>query len=341
MAAKPQNRALVVPRPTLLPTAVLREALRAARRYVQGARAKSTRRAYTSDWKIFKAWCAQVDLVALPAEPSTVALFLAAEAERGKAPSTLQRRVAAIRLKHLRARVTPLPTDAVEVTEVMAGIRRDWGRPPNRKAPAVDEEIQRMVDTLDLQTLQGLRDRALILVGFAGAFRRSELVALDVEHLTVRSEGLEIVIPHSKGDQEARGQTIAIPCVSNSPYCPVRALAAWREAAGITTGAVFRRFYRGDTLGEKATDRLRAPSVALVVKALAEKAGLEAEKYSGHSLRRGLLTSAARRQASIWKMAAQSRHRSLDTLRQYVAEAERFENHAAHGLLQPRQTGAR
>ena len=121
----------------------------------------------------------------------------------------------------------------------------------------------------------------------------------------------------------------------------MQALEAWRAAAGISTGAVFRRFYRGDTVGEKPTDRLRAPSVALVVKALAEKAGLDAEKYSGHSLRRGLLTSAARQRASIWKMAAQSRHRSLDTLRQYVDDAARFEDHAAQGLLQPRAPGAR
>ena len=328
----------MVPRPTL-PTRALQEALRAARRYVKGARATSTQRAYTSDWKIFKAWCAQVDLVALPAAPATVALFLAVEAERGRAPNTLQRRAAAIRLKHLRAKVTPSPTDAVEVTEVMAGIRRDWGRPPNRKAAAVDEEIQRMVETVDLKTLQGLRDRALILAGFAGALRRSELAALDVEHLTVRAEGLEILIPHSKGDPEGQGQTIAILRVPGSPYCPVQALEDWRAAAGITTGAVFRRFYRGDTLGEKTTDRLRAPSVALVVKALAEKVGLDADQYSGHSLRRGLLTSAARHRASIWKMVAQSRHRSLDTVRQYVADAARFEDHAAQGLLQPRQRG--
>jgi integrase len=122
-------------------------------------------------------------------------------------------------LKHLRARVTSLPTDAVEVTEVTAGIRPAWGRPPNRKAPAVVEEIQRMVDTLDLKSLQRLRDRVLILVGSAGAFRRSELMALDVEHLTVRREGLEILIPHSKRDQEGQGQTIAIP------RCPTRPTA--------------------------------------------------------------------------------------------------------------------
>ena len=104
---------------------------------------------------------------------------------------------------------------------------------------------------------------------------------------------------------------------------------------------MFQRFYRGDTVGEQEKDRLRAPSVALVVKALAEKAGLDAKKYSGHSLRRGLLTSAARQRASIWKMVAQSRHRSLDTVRQYVVDAERFEDHAAQGLLQPRASGAR
>ncbi len=162
-------------------------------------------------------------LAALPAEPSTVALFLAAEAKRGLAPKTLERRRAEIRLMHLGARVAP-PTDAIQVTEVMAGIRRSWGRPPAKKAPAVDEEIQRMVDTLDLTTLQGLRDRALMLVGFAGGLRSSELVRIDVAHLSFQPEGLEILIPHSKQDQEGQRKTVAMLQVPDSPYCPVQAV---------------------------------------------------------------------------------------------------------------------
>jgi integrase len=160
--------------------------------------------------------------------------------------------------------------------------------------------------------------------------RRSELVALDIEHLTYPSEGLQIRIPRSKTDQEGEGDTIAIPRVPDSPYCPVRALQAWLQAAGITTGAVFRRLHRGDALG---ATRLSAQSVALIVKELATHIGLDARRYAGHSLRSGFLTSAARNRASIFKMADQSRHKSLDVLREYVRNEARFEDHAAEGML--------
>ena len=325
----PPHQLLIPPRPAL-PAAVLAAAREAATRYARSARAGSTWRAYESDWRLFNAWCQSVKRSALPAEPSTVALFLAAEAELGRAPSTLGRRLAAIRLMHVGARVAP-PHDALEVAEVMRGIRRAWQRPAVQKAPALDADIQRMIDTLDLHTLRGQRDRALLLVGFAGALRRSELVALDVEHLTVRPEGLELRIPRSKTDQEGAGDTVALMRVHDSPYCPVGALQAWLRKAAIPTGAVFRRLHRGDTLG---ASRLTAQSVALIIKDLAHHIGLDARRYAGHSLRSGFLTSAARNRASIFKMADQSRHKSLDVLRDYVRNEARFEDHAAEGMLQ-------
>ena len=212
----------------------------------------------------------------------------------------------------------------------MRGIRRAWKRPVTQKAPAVADEIKRMVDAVEPQTFAGLRDRALLLLGFAGAFRRSELVALDVEHLTARPEGLSVVIASSKTDQEGRGQVVAIPAVPDSPYCPVRAVSDWLVAADIGSGAVFRSIRRGDHV---AADRLGDRSVALVIKRLATKVGLDASRYAGHSLRSGFLTSAAQNRASIFKMADQSRHKSLDVLRDYVRNEDRFENNAADGLL--------
>lgn len=328
-----KKRALIPARPAL-PAVVLAAAQAAAQaaaaRYARGSRAASTWRAYESDWALFTAWCASVKRPALPAEPSTVALFLAAEAKLGRAPSTLGRRLAAIRLMHVGAKVAP-PHDALEVAEVMRGIRRVWQRPVTQKAPALDEDVKRMCAAVEADTLQGLRDRALLLLGFAGALRRSELVALDVEQLTYQSEGLQILIKSSKGDQEGEGETIAIPRVPDSPYCPVRALQTWLQAAGITTGAMFRRLHRGDTVG---ATRLSAQSVALIVKELATNIGLDARRYAGHSLRSGFLTSAARNRASIFKMADQSRHKSLDVLREYVRNEDRFEDHAAEGMLQ-------
>jgi site-specific recombinase XerD len=320
---------VLIRRPRMLPALELEAARKAAETYAKSSRAASTWRAYESDWRMFVAWCRAVDRVSLPADPATVALFLASQAKLGIAPSTLGRRLAAIRLMHVGARLAS-PHDALQVDEVMRGIRRAWKRPVAQKAPAIDEEIRRMVDAVEPQTLKGLRNRALLLLGFAGAFRRSELVALDVEHLGERTEGLEVLIASSKADQEGVGQVVAILRVEESSYCPVQAVLDWLVAAEISSGAVFRSMHRGDTVGKA---RLTAQSVALIVKALAAKVGLEASRYAGHSLRSGFLTSAARNRASIFKMADQSRHKSLDVLREYVRNEERFEDHAADGLL--------
>lgn len=323
------RKKLMIPARPALPAMVLEAARAAAARYARGSRAPATWRAYESDWKVFTAWCASAKQPALPAEPSTVALFLAAQAKLGRAPSTLDRRLAAIRLMHVGAKVAP-PHDALEVAEVMRGIRRAWKRPVAQKAPALEQDVKKMSALVEADTLRGLRDRAVLLLGFAGALRRSEVVALDVEDLTEQQEGINIRIRTSKTDQEGVGETVAIPRVPNSPYCPVRALQAWLQTAAVTTGPVFRRMYRGDSVGAA---RLTAQSIALIVKDLAQKVGLDARRYAGHSLRSGFLTSAARRRASLFKMADQSRHRSLDVLREYVRNEERFEDHAGDGML--------
>lgn len=242
----------------------LAEAQGAAAAYARGSRSAATWRAYESDWKRFSTWCQSVDHPALPATATAVALFLAAQAKLGLAPATLERRPAAIRLMHVGAQ-HPSPHDALAVAEVMRGIRRAWKKPPAQKAPAVDVEIQQLVDAVGPQTLKGLRDRALLLVGFAGAFRRSELVALDVAHLTTHPEGLSVRIASSKTDQEGQGQVVALPR-------PVQAVSDWLVVAEITFGAVFRHLHRGDVV---VTERLTSQSVALVIKALAGKIGLD------------------------------------------------------------------
>lgn len=256
-------------------------------------------------------------------------MFVASQAADGLNPSTLTRRLAAIRLVHLGAGY-PSPHNTIQVTVVMRGIRRDWGRPPDRKAPAVDQVIKQMVDTVGQGTAKGQRDRALLLFGFAGAFRRSELVALNTWNLEYRDAGVKITIETSKTDQEAQGQTIAMVRQPNSSYCPVRALDDWLTVAKIERGALFVRMHRGDNVGKA---RLSAQSVAIIVKDYANKVGLDSSRYSGHSLRSGFLTSAARNRANIFKMADQSRHRSLDVLRQYIKDEDLFENNAGDGLL--------
>ena len=322
------DRSVTVPS-TALTGIERKRAFTEARRYAKKSRSDRTRRAYRSDWAAFEAWCQTVALAPLPAEPETVAMFVASQAADGLSPSTLTRRLAAIRLVHLGAGHAS-PHNTIQVTEVMRGIRRDWGKPPAKKQPAIDEDIKKMADAVEPETAKGLRDRALLLFGFAGAFRRSELVALNTWNLEERDEGLKVTIEQSKTDQEGQGQVIAILRQVGSPYCPVQALEDWLTVAEIERGALFRRMYRSDKVGEP---RLSAQSVAMVIKDCAHKAGLDSSRYSGHSLRSGFLTSAARNRASIFKMADQSRHKSLDVLRQYVKDEDLFHGNAGSQLL--------
>jgi site-specific recombinase XerD len=288
-------------------------------------KANATRRAYCADFEIFGAWCEARGISALPATAEAVAAFLACEVENGIRPSTIGRRVAAIRYAHKLAGYD-VPTDDERVKATVRGIRRSLGTAPQKKTPATAERIIAMgLNTGD--DLKGVRDRALLLIGFAGAFRRSELVALDCEDVEECETGLKISIRHSKTDQEGAGATIAI--VRGSVACPVAALHAWRDAAGIATGAMFRSIRKGGKVGY----RLSAQSVADIVKVHAQRIGLDPTLFAGHSLRAGFLTSAAKRGASIFKMMDVSRHRSVDTLRGYVRDAELFQNHAGEGLL--------
>jgi site-specific recombinase XerD len=288
-------------------------------------KAASTRKAYGSDFRIFKAWCEARGVPSLPAAPETVAAYLAAQAGTSKV-STLGRRIAAIRYAHKLAGLA-LPTDAEGVKATMRGIRRTFGSTKDKKAPAIASKMKSMVATAP-EGLAGLRDRALLLLGFSGAFRRSELVALDVDDATENETGLLITIRRGKTDQEAAGRSIAIP--RGEFACPVKALRAWLDAAGIEAGPIFRPIDKAGTVRPR---RLTCRSVANFIKAYAARAGFDAKTFSGHSLRSGFLTSAAANGASIFKMMDQSGHKSVDTLRGYVRDAELFKDHAGAGLL--------
>ena len=288
-------------------------------------KAKSTRKAYGTDFRLFKVYCDGKGVSALPASPETVAAYLATEAQNAK-PSTIGRRVAAIRYAHKLAGLES-PTDAEGVKATVRGIRRTFGGAKNKKAPAVAAKMHSMVATAP-EGLAGLRDRALLLLGFAGAFRRSELVTLNVADLEENETGLLVSIRLSKTDQEGHGETIAI--ARGDIACPVKALRAWLDAAGIDAGPIFRPI---DRHGNLLPSRLTAQSVARIVKVYAARAGFDASTFSGHSLRAGFLTSAAGKGASIFKMMDVSRHKSVDTLRGYVRDAELFKNHAGTGLL--------
>ncbi len=315
---------LVLESPAL--PATIEAEVNAARTFAANEKAAATRRAYRSDFAIFAAWCQTRGLTPLPASSDTVAAFLAALATAGAKASTIGRKAAAIRYAHVLDGHEP-PTSVEAVKAVMRGIRRTIGAAKSKKAPATADLLGPMLD-LCPDTIRGARDRALLALGFAGAFRRSELVALTVEDITEGADGFRVVIRHSKTDQEAHGQEIAI--LAGAQLRPVQAVRAWLQAAQITDGPVFRAVSKGGKVSrEPLTDR----SVANIVKVYALRVGLDPADFAGHSLRAGFLTSAAEHGASVFKMMEVSRHKSVDTLRGYVRSADLFKDHAGRKFL--------
>ena len=302
----------------------LQEVVERAREYARQAKAENTLRAYRSDWAQFEEWCSRQGLAPLPAAPATVALYITALAEAGRAVSTIRRRLASISAAH-QAAGHQSPTQDMQVKTIWAGIRRAKGTAQRQVAPVVTEHLRAIVGALQLDTLAGLRDRALLLVGFIGAFRRSELVGLNVEDLTPTAEGFVVTLRRSKTDQEGEGETKAIPYGANAETCPARALRAWLDAAGITSGPVFRAVNRH---GQVSARRLSDRAVALIVKRSVEAVGLDASRFSGHSLRAGFATAAARAGASERDIARVTHHKSDRVLRRYIRDAQVFDNAA-------------
>lgn len=302
----------------------LRQVAQQAREYAARAKAANTVRAYRTDWQDFTAWCQGQDLQPLPAAPASVALYLTALAAAGRKASTIQRRMSAISQAH-KAAGHESPTGSAAVRAVWAGIRRAKGTAQQGKAPTVTADLRAMVSTLP-DTLLGARDRALLLLGFAGAFRRSELVALDVSDVEFTRDGLVVIIRRSKTDQEGQGRKVGIPYGSRPDTCPVRAVQEWFAAAGITGGALFRSVNRH---GRLQPGRLSDKAVALVVKRAAAAAGLDPARYAGHSLRAGLATAAAAAGVSERAIMAQTGHRSLSMVRRYIRDGSLFRENAA------------
>jgi site-specific recombinase XerD len=294
-----------------------------ARDYVRASKAPATLRAYRADWADFSYWCEARGLQARPAAPETVAGYLTDLARVAK-PATLQRRLSAISQAHQAAgHETPTRTAVVRATH--AGIRRTKGTAPAGKAPALTQDVRRMVEGLP-DTLAGRRDRALVLVGFAGAFRRSELVGLDASDVSEVAEGLAVTIRRSKTDQEGEGRKVGIPYGSHPETCPVRAVRAWLEVSEISSGPLFRPIDRHGNLKEA---RLSDRAVALVVKRRAQAAGLDPDNFAGHSLRAGLATAAAAAGVPERAIMAQTGHKSLPILRRYIREGSIFRDNAA------------
>ena len=294
--------------------------------YVRRGKADNTWRAYRSDLSHFAAWCETGGLEALPAAPATVAGYLSAHAGT-LAVSTLRRRLAAISVAHQAAGYRQLPTRAPEVKAVWSGIRRVHGVAPRKVRAARTKIINALVAPLGDRVID-IRDRALLLTGFAGALRRSELVGLDAGDITEDDYGLVLVLRRSKTDQEGETKTLGLPYGSNTATCPVRAWRAWRAAAGIDSGPAFRGITRH---GRISTTRLSDRAVADMVRRRALGAGLDG-RFAGHSLRSGFATEGYAQGTPELAIMRHGRWRSASVMRGYVEEGGVWNDNAAARL---------
>lgn len=317
--------------------AELVDSLKSAADYAAASKSEATKRAYRSDWQDFVGWCDRSGAAALPASAATLAGYLAQLADSGKKVSTIRRRVAAIAYAH-RLKDLPSPHDAEPVRAVLSGIRRRIGVAVERKAPATARAIAKMTRVRPVSDtareaaacdLRKLRDRALLLLGFAAALRRSELVALDVADLEFVEQGVVLHIRRSKTDQDAAGAEIAVP--NGTKLKPVAALREWLAAAAITEGPVFRPIGKGSKriLPTRLTDR----SVASIVKKYAAAVGFDAATFSGHSMRAGFITTALDHDVDFLRIMDQSRHADVDVMRAYDRRVKRFKKHAGRDFL--------
>ena len=295
-----------------------------ARDYVRASKASSTRRTYQACWACFTAWCQERRLGPLPASPETMVGYIAAQADRIR-PQTIKKHLAAISQAHKVAGFdTPVQAEVVKLT--MQGLRRTHSTASNPKKALRVDHVRRMVEAMPDNEV-GVRDKAILLLGFLAGMRRSEIAGLDLDDLTYEPEGLIVRIKKSKRDQDGEGRFVAVPRGRRPETCPVRAVHAWMELASEDAGPLFTRLDRaGD--GQRITGK----AIARVVKRRAERAGLDPAMFSGHSLRRGFATETARAGAAERDIARTTGHRSLQVLRSYVEEGTRFERCAA-GVL--------
>lgn len=323
-----------------LSNATLEAEREAALTYAQLGKAENTRRAYRAAVRMWCAWCEQRGICPLPGSGPDVAAFLAGERLRGLTPETLKLRRAAIRYLH-RAAGAPVPTDDACVAETLAGIQRTAaraGQQPRKKKAATVQVLRRLIEPIG-DDLVGLRDRALLLVGFAGAMRRSELAAIRVADLEHTERGLRLTLSQTKGSQ-IEAVTVPLP-YGDTELCPVRALERWLAAAEFGEGPVFRRIWRAKqaVAGEPTplprigADALTAQSVALVVQARAVAAGFGRRELGGHSLKRGALTTGMDRGVHPAKLKRLGRHKSFDVLGEYLEFGDLFEGHPLGGVL--------
>lgn len=307
--------------------------------YIAASRAPNTLRGYRSDWKEFTAWCAHAGRDPLPAAADTISTYLVALAEARAKVGTISRRLSSIRFAHA-TRDLPDPTSTARVAAVWEGIRRTHGAPPEQAAPLMPPQLLQVLDACprtrtwktrpDETDLAGLRDRALLLVGFWSALRRAELAALTLDQVAEHPGGRVLTVPRSKTNPHGETVELAVlPYATDPVLCPVAALTAWTEAAAITDGSLLRPV----STGNRALPRpLHPESLNSLVQAAVARAGIDPTPYSAHSLRAGFVTYAHLNGASDRDIAHQTRHRSLATVDTYIRVERAWHNNAATQL---------
>ena len=285
---------------------------------LKNSKAANTLRAYQADFKDFSSFCIKNGLTSMPTEPKILSLYLTHLSSTSKF-STLKRRIASISVIH-KMKGHYLDIKHPIIMENLHGIKRVKGSNQKAKKPILISDLKVIINAID-QSNQNekkkIRDKSLILIGFSGGFRRSELVNIDYEDIEFVTEGVKIFIKRSKTDQSGEGMTKGIPYFGNSEFCPVKTLRKWIYERNIKTGKIFN-------MSDK--------NVALIIKKYAGLAGLDSNKYSGHSLRSGFATSTADLGAEERSIMAMTGHKTTQMVRRYIKEANLFKNNALNKI---------
>ena len=298
---------------------------------LKNSKANNTVRAYKSDFNDFGLFCAKNGLKSLPSEPKIVSLYLTHLSTKEVKMSTLKRRLVSIGVIH-KLKGHYLDTKHPLIIENIMGIKRRKGSIQKGKKPLLIKYLKQIINAINEYNdneIKKFRDKSIILIGFSGGFRRTEIVSLDYNDLDFVEEGLKITVKRSKTDQFGEGLIKGIPYFDNQQYCPVISVKKWIEVSDITSGSLFRRLSKGSRLTE---NRLTDQTVALLLKKYLKLAGLDNEHYSGHSLRSGFATSAAESGAEERSIMAMTGHKSTEMVRKYIKEANLFNNNALNKI---------
>ena len=298
---------------------------------LKSSKSPNTVRAYKSDFEDFGLFCVKNSFKTLPSEPKVISLYLTYLSSKNIKISTIKRRLVSIGMVH-KIKGHYLDTKHPVIIENLMGIKRRKGTYQKAKKPILINDLKHIIDVINKENepeIKKLRNKALLLIGFSGGFRRNELVSLDYEDIEFVFEGIKIRLKNSKTDQFGEGFTKGIPHFENSIYCPVSNLKKWINISKIKKGPLFTRFSKGSKI---TNVRLSNQSVALIIKDYLLKAGIDNQNYSGHSLRSGFATSAAESGAEERSIMAITGHKSTEMVRRYIKEANLFKNNALNKI---------